>query len=181
MNDTRDRETPAVASIETIRASFPALRRMFDDRPVGYFDAPGGTQVPSVVAEAIYDNTPAARVRLLGAALGSLRLEAGGRIATMALPRDVLYAERLALDDHESPRRFQLHYARADQVLLTLLGAQRETEGVAGEVGDVLDLRHLVVVRQDDGALLLPKSVDLLGELTPAEILFAGIGNVVVV
>jgi selenocysteine lyase/cysteine desulfurase len=55
MSDTRDHETPAVASIETIRASFPALRRMFDDRPVGYFDAPGGTQVPSVVAEAVVE------------------------------------------------------------------------------------------------------------------------------
>jgi len=48
---------------------------------------------PSVVAEAIYSNTPAAKVRLLAAALGSLRLEADGRIASMVLPHDVLYAD----------------------------------------------------------------------------------------
>ncbi len=55
MTDTRDHTTPAIASLETIRASFPALRRMYDDRPVGYFDAPGGTQVPAVVAEALVE------------------------------------------------------------------------------------------------------------------------------
>src|SRR3712207_8664223 len=30
-----------------------------------------------------------------------------------------------------------------------------QVQRVAGEVGDVLDLRHLVVVRQDDGAALV--------------------------
>jgi cysteine desulfurase family protein (TIGR01976 family) len=44
-----------VVSVDTIRASFPALRRRYDDRTVGYFDAPGGTQVPEVVAEAVVE------------------------------------------------------------------------------------------------------------------------------
>ena len=47
--------TSPVASVDTIRSSFPALRRRFDDRTVGYFDAPGGTQVPEVVAEAVVE------------------------------------------------------------------------------------------------------------------------------
>src|SRR5436853_1610219 len=38
-----------------VRRHFPALERLHHGRPVAYFDAPGGTQVPRVVAEAITD------------------------------------------------------------------------------------------------------------------------------
>lgn len=44
-----------VASTEAIRAHFPALARRHGAEPVAYFDGPGGTQVPRVVAEAITD------------------------------------------------------------------------------------------------------------------------------
>ena len=55
MTDARAHNPSQVASVDTIRSSFPALRRMYDDRPIGYFDAPGGTQVPEVVAEAVVE------------------------------------------------------------------------------------------------------------------------------
>jgi len=42
-------------NIETIRSSFPALARTHEGLPIAYFDAPGGTQVPRVVAEAMTD------------------------------------------------------------------------------------------------------------------------------
>ncbi len=38
---------------ETIRGAFPALHRKQGAWPVAYFDGPGGTQVPSVVADAM--------------------------------------------------------------------------------------------------------------------------------
>ena len=41
------------ASVEAIRASFPALQRREGSHPVAYFDGPGGTQVPRVVAESM--------------------------------------------------------------------------------------------------------------------------------
>ncbi len=44
-----------VASVEAIRARFPALERRHDGRPVAYFDGPGGTQVPREVAAAVSD------------------------------------------------------------------------------------------------------------------------------
>ena len=40
-------------SISEIRASFPSLARRAGGRPVAYFDGPGGTQVPGVVADAV--------------------------------------------------------------------------------------------------------------------------------
>jgi selenocysteine lyase/cysteine desulfurase len=42
-------------NVDQVRAQFPALQRTHNGRPVAYFDAPGGTQVPRVVAEAMTD------------------------------------------------------------------------------------------------------------------------------
>ena len=39
--------------VSEIRAHFPALQRRHNGLPVAYFDAPGGTQVPRAVAEAM--------------------------------------------------------------------------------------------------------------------------------
>lgn len=44
-----------VASVEAIRAAFPALQRMHRRVPVAYFDGPGGTQVPQPVVDAMSD------------------------------------------------------------------------------------------------------------------------------
>jgi phosphoesterase RecJ-like protein len=40
---------------------------------------------PSEIADAVYGNVPVGRVRLFGDALGTLKLEAGGRVAWMAI------------------------------------------------------------------------------------------------
>ena len=45
----------AVASVDAIRALFPALARREGTQPVAFFDGPGGTQVPRVVADAMTD------------------------------------------------------------------------------------------------------------------------------
>ena len=42
-------------NIHAIRSHFPALERTHNGRAVAYFDAPGGTQVPRVVADAMND------------------------------------------------------------------------------------------------------------------------------
>jgi cysteine desulfurase family protein (TIGR01976 family) len=47
--------TTRVASVEEIRASFPAMRRTHAGFPVAYLDGPGGTQVPRQVVEAMDD------------------------------------------------------------------------------------------------------------------------------
>jgi cysteine desulfurase family protein (TIGR01976 family) len=44
-----------VAPPEQIRARFPALERVHEDRHVAYFDGPGGTQVPKSVVDAVRD------------------------------------------------------------------------------------------------------------------------------
>ena len=44
-----------IASTKEIRAQFPALEREHNGYPVAYFDAPGGTQTPRVVVDAVTD------------------------------------------------------------------------------------------------------------------------------
>ncbi|MFN2576358.1 MAG: cysteine desulfurase-like protein [Pyrinomonadaceae bacterium] len=44
-----------IASTKAIRAQFPALEREHNGFPVAYFDAPGGTQTPRVVVDAVAD------------------------------------------------------------------------------------------------------------------------------
>lgn len=46
---------PDVAPVDEIRAHFPALDRLYNGRPVAYFDGPGGTQVSRAVVDAIAD------------------------------------------------------------------------------------------------------------------------------
>ncbi len=41
--------------LEAVREAFPALRRSEQGHPVAYFDGPGGTQVPDIVAVAMRD------------------------------------------------------------------------------------------------------------------------------
>ncbi|HET9605341.1 MAG TPA: cysteine desulfurase-like protein [Gemmatimonadales bacterium] len=46
--------TPVMPLAE-VRRRFPAFERQIEGKPVAYFDAPGGTQVPDTVADAVRD------------------------------------------------------------------------------------------------------------------------------
>jgi cysteine desulfurase family protein (TIGR01976 family) len=47
--------TAPILTTEEIRKQFPATERRHNDYPVAYFDAPGGTQTPQVVVDAVAD------------------------------------------------------------------------------------------------------------------------------
>ena len=44
-----------VQSVETIRSHFPATLRRYEEHAIGYFDGPGGTQVPGLVVDRMVD------------------------------------------------------------------------------------------------------------------------------
>jgi cysteine desulfurase family protein (TIGR01976 family) len=52
---TINHSASTVATVDEIRAHFPALERRHEGFPVAYFDGPGGTQVPAAVADAMRD------------------------------------------------------------------------------------------------------------------------------
>ena len=47
--------TAPILTTEQIRQQFPATERRHNDYPVAYFDAPGGTQTPQAVVDAVSD------------------------------------------------------------------------------------------------------------------------------
>jgi len=47
--------TNPILTTEQIRKQFPATARRYNNHPVAYFDAPGGTQTPQVVVDAVAD------------------------------------------------------------------------------------------------------------------------------
>src|SRR5829696_6235758 len=53
MTDLHEPITSAVHDVDRIRAAFPALARRHGGQTIAYFDGPGGTQVPGVVAHAM--------------------------------------------------------------------------------------------------------------------------------
>ncbi|MFI5309655.1 MAG: cysteine desulfurase-like protein [Gemmatimonadales bacterium] len=53
--ESRSLAAVRVATVDEIRARFPAVERVHNGRPVAYFDGPGGTQVPLEVVEAMRD------------------------------------------------------------------------------------------------------------------------------
>ncbi len=55
MTQTVNSAPGRVATVEAIRARFPALSRVERGVPVAYFDGPGGTQVPEPVVDAMAD------------------------------------------------------------------------------------------------------------------------------
>src|SRR5438270_4068992 len=55
LKQTAGLQAPATISIEEIRRCFPALARTHNGYRVGYFDGPGGTQVPRTVVEVMND------------------------------------------------------------------------------------------------------------------------------
>lgn len=55
MSTASKQQRSSIASTEEIRAQFPALRREHNGSPVAYFDAPGGTQTPQTVVDAVAD------------------------------------------------------------------------------------------------------------------------------
>jgi cysteine desulfurase family protein (TIGR01976 family) len=55
MTTTARTDSLDLASVDSIRAHFPALTRRHGGKPVAYFDGPGGTQVPQKVVDAMVD------------------------------------------------------------------------------------------------------------------------------
>ncbi len=55
MSTASRQQSATAASIEDVRAQFPSLAREHNGFPVAYFDAPGGTQTPQRVVNAVSD------------------------------------------------------------------------------------------------------------------------------
>ena len=100
---------------------------------------------------------------------GVLRLElaelrAREHVGHGAAGAGVGHEHRLAGIEDGGGLGHEMHAAEDDDVGVDFGGLAGEFEGVAGEVGDVLHVGHLVVVREDDGVALGGEAAQFLLE-----------------
>ncbi len=94
-----------------------------------------------------------------------LEVVGAATVGERAARREVGHDDRAGRVQDLRGLRHEVDAAEHDHVALDLLGDLREGERVADEVGQVLDLRLLVVVREDHRVALFLEPADLLLEL----------------
>ncbi len=118
----------AIASLDQIRADFPALSRRENGQPVAYFDGPGGTQVPRAVAEAISDylfhhNANTHWSYPTSQETDALVLEARAALADFlgAAPNEIAFGANMTTLTFHLARALGRGYGPGDEIVITEL------------------------------------------------------------
>ena len=167
-----ERGEPArVAAVDAIRRHFPALDRRVQGRPVAFFDGPGGTQVPSVVADAMADyllrHNANARwayptSRETDEAIGEARRAMADFVGGAA--EEIVFGANMTTLTLHLGRALGRGWGRGDAVVVTELDhhANSDTWRALGRERGV-EIRT-ARMRREDGRL---DEEDLLGKITP--------------
>jgi cysteine desulfurase family protein (TIGR01976 family) len=166
-----------VVGVDEIRRHFPALARRHRGHPVAYFDGPGGTQVPRVVADAVTDYlyhhnanthwaypTSAETDQAILAARGALADWLGGA------PEEIVFGANMTTLTLHLGRALGRNWRAADVVVVTELDHHANSDtwrALAAECG--VEVRT-VRMRREDGRL---DEEDLARKLTPGTRLLA--------
>jgi cysteine desulfurase family protein (TIGR01976 family) len=115
-------------NIEHIRNQFPALARTHNGIPVAYFDAPGGTQVPVPVADAMRDylfhhNANTHWAYPTSAETDAILLEARKAMADLlnAGPDEIVFGNNMTTLTCHVGRALGRQWERGDEVIVTEL------------------------------------------------------------
>ena len=116
----------AVASLETIRAQFPALQRKRNGLPVAYFDGPGGTQVPAMVVDAMRDyllhhNANTHWAYPTSAETDAMLDAARAALADLfnATPKDIVFGNNMTTLNFHLARSLSAWWKAGDEVVIT--------------------------------------------------------------
>lgn len=119
---------PPPFDIDWVRAQFPALRLKTGTRPAVFFDAPGGTQVPQRVAEAVADALLSANANLHGAfptSRGAERIVGEAHRAAAdflgCAPREVVFGANMTTLAFALSRSLARDLAPGDEIVVTKL------------------------------------------------------------
>ncbi len=163
----------AVAGVEAIRRRFPALERSHRGQPVAYFDGPGGTQVPTVVVDAMSDYLFHHNANTHWAYPTSIETDAmlaGARSAMAdflnASPDEIVFGLNMTTLTFHLARALGRDWAAGDEVIVTELdhhGNVAPWQALARERGMVL---RTIPLRVEDGTLDLAALPALLGPRT---------------
>ena len=164
---------PSTLSVDQIRDRFPALTRRHRGQPVGFFDGPGGTQVPSTVIDAMADylahhnaNThweyPTSRET------DALIAEARQAMADLfgSRPDEIVFGANMTTLTFHLARGLARAWESGDEIVVTALdhhGNVGPWEAVARDRGLVL---QRIPFRLGDGTLEVDRLLDALGPKT---------------
>jgi cysteine desulfurase family protein (TIGR01976 family) len=116
------------ASTSDIRARFPALERVHNGHSVAYFDAPGGTQAPREVAEAMNDylfhhNANTHWAYPTSAETDAILVEARQAVADLlnASPHEIAFGANMTSLTFHLSRALGRTWSPGDEVILTEL------------------------------------------------------------
>src|ERR1022692_1749888 len=114
--------------IDSLRACFPALDRTRNQRPVAYFDGPGGTQVPRCVVEAMSEYLCCHNANTHSAYAASIEtdeiiLSARHSFADFfnAAPEEVAFGANMTTLTYHVARALGRRLNRGDEVVITEL------------------------------------------------------------
>ncbi|MEP6937064.1 MAG: cysteine desulfurase-like protein [Chthoniobacterales bacterium] len=117
-----------LAGFEEIRQHFPALERRENGHAVGYFDGPGGTQVPRMVVNAISDYLYQHNANTHWAFPSSAETDiivAGARAALgdflNAAPHEIAFGANMTTLTFHLARALGRSYERGDEIVVTEL------------------------------------------------------------
>ena len=173
---TRD-SAARVASVDAIRAEFPALERVHHGHPVAYFDGPGGTQVPRAVADAMTDYlfhhnanthwrypTSEETDALIARSREALAEFVNGR------PDEIAFGQNMTSLTFHLARAFGRQWSKGDEVVLTELDHHGDVAPWTSLVKDRGITIRMVKMRTETGQL---DWADLENAITPRTKLLA--------
>jgi cysteine desulfurase family protein (TIGR01976 family) len=138
----------SVASVDAIRAAFPALRREHAGQPVAYFDGPGGTQVPQAVVDAmaeylLHHNANTAWAYPTSEETDALLWDARVALAGFmgGSPREIVFGNNMTTITFHVARALSRGWSAGDEVIVTELDHHANVapwQAVARERGIVL-------------------------------------------
>jgi cysteine desulfurase family protein (TIGR01976 family) len=166
-------QTEHATDLSFVRERFTGLARTQDGRPVVFADAPGGTQVPQQVIDAMADYLANWNANLGGAFATSARSDrvvaeahAAGAAFLGADPDEVIVGQNTTTLAFHLARSFGRTLRPADEVVVTVLDHDANVTPWIRAAEDAGATVRLVDVREKDGTLDLESLDAALGDRT---------------
>jgi cysteine desulfurase family protein (TIGR01976 family) len=153
-------DTQRVVDLSSVRVRFPGLQRVQDGRPVVFADAPGGTQVPQTVIDAIADYLSSWNANLGGVFATSARSDAvlaEAHTSAAAFlgcdPDEVVIGQNTTTIAFHLSRSFARTIGPGDEVVVTVLDHDANVTPWVRAAEDAEATIKQVDVHPEDGTL----------------------------
>ena len=153
-----------VADLSVMRSRFPALARTQEGRPVVYADAPGGSQVPDTVIEAVSGHYRGGISNMDGVFAASEQLEAAIAAARRAGAGFIIRGLRDATDFDYEVQMSQMNAALAPDIETIFMAADPATRMISSSL-----VKQIARMGGNIGAFVPPEVARQVAEAMPRQ------------